>query len=130
MSEDRAGAGRPSEKLPASSLLKTRKEFEEVYQKGTSYRGRYIVLIALVSAGFSNLKVGFVASKKVGGSVKRNRVKRLMREAFRRARKHMAGAPAHIVFVARPPGVEARYEEIERETLRLLGEASLLTRDG
>jgi ribonuclease P protein component len=126
VSEDHAWAGLSSEKLPARNFLETRKEFEEVYQKGTSYRGRYVVLIALAGTGISQRKVGFVASKKVGGAVKRNRAKRLMREAFRRAQKHLTGAPAHIVFVAKAAGADAQYQDLERETLRLLKDASLL----
>lgn len=121
--------GLSSEKLRARNFLTTRKEFEEVYRKGTSYRGRYVVLIALAGAGISQRKVGFVASKKVGGAVKRNRVKRLMREAFRRAQKHLAGPPAHLVFIARTAGADARYEDIEREANRLLEDASLLKRE-
>ena len=128
MSEDRAWVDRSSEKLPARSLLKARREFQEVYQKGTSYRGRYVVLIALAGAGIFQRKAGFVASKKVGGSVKRNRVKRLLREAFRKSQKHMADTPVRLVFVARSAGADARYEDVEGETLRLLGEAALLKR--
>jgi ribonuclease P protein component len=118
--------GRSSEKLPARSFLKTRKEFLEVYQKGASYRGRYVVLLALSSAGISERKVGFVASKKVGGAVKRNRAKRLMRESYRKAQKHLVGDPAHLVFVAKAACADARYDDVEQETLRLLSRASFI----
>jgi ribonuclease P protein component len=126
VSKDRFGVGPSGQKLPAQSLLRKKKEFEEVYQKGSPYRGRYIVLIALVSAGYSERKVGFVASKKVGNAVKRNHARRLMKEAFRRAQPQMAAVPAHIVLIARSSSAEVGYHEIEDDLRGLLAQASLL----
>jgi ribonuclease P protein component len=126
VSEDRSRVGRSSEKLPSNSFLRTRKEFEEVYRQGASYRGHYVVLLALSGVAISERKVGFVASKKVGGAVRRNRAKRLMRESYRKAQKHLAGGPAHMVFIAKPACAEARYQEVERETVDLLTRAALL----
>jgi ribonuclease P protein component len=125
VSEDRSGIGPSGQKLPAHSLLRKKKEFDQVYKRGTPYRGRYVVLIALLSAGYSDRKVGFVAGKKVGGAVKRNRARRLMKEAFRRAQPHVASAPGRLVFVARATSADASYEEIEGEVRSLLRQASL-----
>ena len=55
------------------------KEFEEALENSKKYFGQYIVLFISNSTGN---KVGFIASKKVGGAVERNRAKRVMREAF------------------------------------------------
>jgi ribonuclease P protein component len=126
VSEDRSRVGHSSEKLSACSFLKTRREFEEVYRNGASYRGRYVVLLALSSAGISERKVGFVASRKVGGAVQRNRAKRLMRESFRKARKYLAADPAHLVLIARAECSEARFQDVERELVDLLSRASLI----
>jgi ribonuclease P protein component len=54
-------------------------EFKQIFARSDKYYGRLVVLF--VSDAVPN-KVGFVASKKVGGSVERNRARRLMREAF------------------------------------------------
>ena len=55
------------------------KEFKYVLDHSRKYFGRFIVVF--VSEGVHK-KVGFIASKKVGKAVERNRAKRLMREAF------------------------------------------------
>ncbi len=54
-------------------------EFKQVFDKSRKYFGRYVVIF--VSDSISD-RVGFVASKKIGGAIERNRAKRLMREAF------------------------------------------------
>lgn len=130
MSRDRAEVGPSGEKLPARSLLRGKKEFDEVYNRGTPYRGRYTVLVALFSAGFSERKVGFVAGKKVGNAVKRNRVRRWMKEAFRRAQPEMVSVPGRMVFIARSASAEAGYYEFERDIRGLLKQASLLREAG
>lgn len=63
-------------------MLSRQKDFDAVYNKGRSAASRYIVLFYLKnSLGYS--RISFLASKKVGNSVKRHRATRLMREALR-----------------------------------------------
>ena len=60
--------------------LKKQKDFEKVFKEGKRLFSPSLTLIYLPS---KELKVGFAVSKKHGGSVLRNRIKRLMRESFR-----------------------------------------------
>lgn len=53
--------------------------FEQAFKGSKKYFGQYVVLF--ISDSAVN-EVGFIASKKVGGAVQRNRAKRIMREAF------------------------------------------------
>lgn len=60
--------------------LKKEKDFNKVFKEGKRLFSESLTLIYLPS---KELKVGFAVSKKHGGSVKRNRIKRLIRESFR-----------------------------------------------
>jgi ribonuclease P protein component len=60
--------------------LKKEKDFNLVFNKGKRLYSSSLTLVYLPS---SELKVGFAVSKKHGGSVMRNRIKRLLRESFR-----------------------------------------------
>ena len=60
--------------------LKKEKDFNLVFNKGKRLYSNFLTLVYFPS---KEIKVGFAVSKKHGGSVKRNRIKRLLRESFR-----------------------------------------------
>ena len=60
--------------------LKKEKDFDKVFKEGKRLYSKSLTLIYIPSA---ELKVGFAVGKKHGGSVVRNRIKRLLRESFR-----------------------------------------------
>lgn len=57
-------------------------EFDRVFRQGRSHANRVLVLHAFPRAADGELRLGLSVSRKVGGAVERNRVKRLLREAF------------------------------------------------
>lgn len=65
-----------------NNVLRKNGEFSAVYNKGKSVGDRYVVLFYRPN-GLNYNRTGFLASKKVGNSVARNRAKRLMKESYR-----------------------------------------------
>lgn len=86
--------------LQKNQRLTLSKDIRWLIQTGEKYVASFMILHARRMAEGS-LKATFIASKRVGPAVTRNRVKRLMREAFRN-QKHLFGQGCWLVFIARP----------------------------
>jgi len=63
--------------------IRRRAEFQEVYERGVRVNGRFATVFVLANNRAVG-RLGIAATKKLGGSVQRNRAKRLIREVFRR----------------------------------------------
>lgn len=79
-------------------VLTGSREFGAVYNKGKSVGDRYVVFFYKKN-GLSYTRTGFLASKKVGNAVSRNRARRLMKESFRQMTEVPAGYD--LIFIAR-----------------------------
>ena len=116
----------------AKRRLSRSADFERVYRQGRSFGGRFFILHLFPRSDEGELagegpRLGLSVSRKCGGAVERNRIKRLLREAFegQYARLHAAD---DIVIVARPDAGELAEREglegVERELSELVDQAA------
>ena len=70
-----------------SESLKKNKDFQKVYSKGKSYANKYLVMYVLKNEKQKN-RIGISVSKKVGNSVVRHHLTRLLRESYRLQEAH------------------------------------------
>ena len=106
------------QRLRSSERLRQTREYQRVFQHGKKLVSPLLVVYIQPSpASFSRL--GMAVSKRVGGAVVRNRVKRLIRELFRR-HKRCFTSPCDVVIVARPRAAHASFADFTRQFLTLL----------
>ena len=100
-----------------SESLKKNKDFQRVYRKGKSYANKLLVMYVLKNDSECN-RLGISVSKKVGNSVVRHHVTRLIRESYR-LQEEVFNSGLDIVVVARSGAKESTYHEIEKALLHL-----------
>ena len=105
--------------------LRKQSDFSRVYKQGKSRGGRFAVILYKRN-GLKFTRTAFVASKKVGNSVKRNRSRRLMRAAYRAIEPNVKSG-YDIIFVARAAITECREPEVEKQLRKSLEGAGILT---
>ncbi len=111
-----------------SESLKKNYDFQQVYRKGKSYANKYLVMYVMKS-DLSVNRIGISVSKKVGNSVVRHRVTRLIRESYR-----LGEATFHtgydIVVVARAGAKGKDFFEIDSAMKHLFGLHHIIDGDG
>jgi ribonuclease P protein component len=102
--------------------LKARKDFVNVYRKGRAWTNQFLVLRALPN-DLPHHRCGFVASKRLGKAVVRNRLKRRLREGLH----PLTVQPGwDLILLARPLAARASYHELREAIANLLSRARLL----
>jgi ribonuclease P protein component len=112
-------------RFPASRRLKLRREFEQVRTNGRAVRGRLLTLGILRVESEKSFRVGLVTSRRVGGAVERNRVRRRFREIVRQHQHEIVNG-VWLVLIARPGAAAATLAVLEKEWLRLARRGGVL----
>ena len=111
-------------RLSKSEIYRGKHDFNAVHNRGRSFANHALVILVVKDEHY-NGKVGFAAGKKLGGAVVRNRVKRLMREAYR-LNKNSIRRDCGIILVGRKFLVTAKLKDVEKAFRDLCRRAKIL----
>lgn len=100
-----------------SESLKKNSDFQKVYRRGSSYANKYLVMYVIKNNTKQN-RIGISVSKKVGNSIVRHRLTRLVRESYRLSEERIKTG-LDIVVVARANAKGKSFKEIDSAMMHL-----------
>ena len=100
-----------------SESLKKNKDFQTVYRQGKSYANKYLILYIMENQTEKN-RIGISVSKKVGNSVVRHHLTRLIRESYR-LQEECFQRGYDLVVIARQSAKDVTYKEMESALIHL-----------
>lgn len=98
------------QEFPPASRLRTSRDYTRTWRQGRRYHTAQLVVVAAI--GFSGVRLGITVSRKVGGAVDRNRLKRWIREYFRRHRGKLV-SPLDLSVVAKPGAASLEHGQLD-----------------
>lgn len=105
--------------------VKKNSEFQAIIQSGKSFANREFVIYYKEKQDQTHFRVGISVGKKLGNAVTRNRLKRLIREAFREL-DHNIVRNVDIIIIARRNSVDLSYDRVKKSIIHLLKRLRLL----
>jgi ribonuclease P protein component len=104
--------------MKQTESLKNNTDYRNIYNTGKSYANKYLVMYVKKN-GLSSNRLGISVSKKVGNSVVRHRITRLVRESYRLSEDQLLNG-LDIVVVARVSAKGKNYSEIDSALMHLI----------
>jgi ribonuclease P protein component len=108
-----------------SKRLVRSSDFARIRAEGRTIRGNLMMLGVMIGNDAQSFRAGFVTSRRVGGAVVRNRIRRRLREIVRLQQRQLR-QDLWLVTIARSGAARALYPELRDEWLRLAKRASIL----
>jgi len=100
------------ETFSRDDCLRKRREFEECYASGVRVPGRFLQLFLKLHAGTGSARLGISIPRRAGKAVVRNRLRRRIREIFRRNRSVLPPSRVDLVIQCRPGAADASFREL------------------
>ena len=113
------------EKFPKSERLLKTKEFSFVYKRGSCVRQGAISLYTLANSLTQNRMGISISSKRVKSAARRNRLKRVLRETYRRNRKYLKKGFDMVFVIKTDPGKFVSYKIVNEIFLKSIQKAGL-----
>ena len=108
-----------------NNVLRKQADFDTVYKKGKSVGDKYVVVFYIKNHR-DLTRTCFLASKKVGNSVRRNRARRLMKESYRLISDRIP-AGYDMIIIARNTISDRSFSEVDKSLQRALKRAGILS---
>lgn len=113
-----------TDEKPALTRLKRRSEFLAAAKAAHCARGAILIQLRKRGDGTSEIRVGFTATRKIGGAVIRNRAKRKLREVARALLPDVGLAGCDYVFIARSGAPDRPFAQLMDDARKALGHLS------
>lgn len=111
--------------MKKSYRIKKNIEFQQVFKKGKSFANRQFVVYVLKKEEQQNFRIGLSVSKKIGNAVKRNEIKRYLRQSFHELEEQISNGNDYVI-IARKPASEMNFHEINKSLQHVLKVAKVL----
>ncbi|MEK4826713.1 ribonuclease P protein component [Niallia sp. FSL W8-0951] len=107
--------------------IKKNKEFQSVFKKGQSFANRQFVIYKLKKEEQVHFRIGLSVSKKIGNAVKRNQIKRYVRQAFLELDDMLENKYDYVIIVRKPVS-DMSFEEVKKSLIHILKIAKVLSK--
>ena len=114
-------------KMRRPEVLRNKKDFSAIYSRGKSLGDRYVVIFYRNNS-LDYTRTAFLASKKVGKSVQRNRARRLMKESYRCVSENIKNS-IDVIFIARNTINDASFVQVRKSLINALIRAKLMEKE-
>lgn len=112
-----------------TKMLKKNYEFQRVFEKKNYYSGKYLEMFIIDNNQNENY-LGIAVSKKIANSVQRNKIKRLIRESYRKIELKVKKGKTYIILWKKKVNIaNANYNNVNEDIIKLFEKADLIIKE-